>query len=89
MSVFNIGDTIMLETDDIFQVMEIVEFEGEDYLYVIEAPEDIVEAIDPKDMKFAFLKEIVDEETEEAYVEKVEDIELIKTLTQEVLEEIG
>lgn len=89
MSVFNIGDTIMLETDDIFQVMEIVEFEGEDYLYVIEAPEDIVDAIDPKDMKFAFLKEIVDEETEEAYVEKVEDIELIKTLTQEVLEEIG
>ena len=89
MSVFNIGDTIMLETDNIFQVMEIVEFEGEDYLYVIEAPEDIVDAIDPKDMKFAFLKEIVDEETEEAYVEKVEDIELIKTLTQEVLEEIG
>ena len=89
MSVFNIGDTIMLETDNIFQVMEIVEFEGEDYLYVIEAPEDIVEAIDPKDMKFAFLKEIIDEETEEAYVEKVEDIELIKTLTQEVLEEIG
>ena len=89
MSVFNIGDTIMLETDDIFQVMEIVEYEGENYLYVIEAPEDIVEAIDPKDMKFAFLKEIIDEETEEAYVEKVEDIELIKVLTQEVLEEIG
>lgn len=89
MAVFNIGDTIMLETDDIFQVMEIVEYEGENYLYVIEAPEDIVEAIDPKDMKFAFLKEIIDEETEEAYVEKVEDIELIKVLTQEVLEEIG
>ena len=89
MAVFNVGDTIMLETDDIVQVMEVVYYEGETYLYVIEAPEEIVEVIDPKDMKFAFLKEIIDEETEEAYVEQVTDIELIKALTQEVLDEIG
>ena len=89
MAVFNVGDTIMLETDDIVQVMEVVYYEGETYLYVIEAPEEIIEVIDPKDMKFAFLKEIIDEETEEAYVEQVTDIELIKALTQEVLDEIG
>lgn len=89
MAVFNVGDTIMLETDDIVQVMEVVYYEGETYLYVIEAPEEIVNVIDPKDMKFAFLKEIIDEETEEAYVEQVTDIELIKALTQEVLDEIG
>ena len=89
MAVFNVGDTIMLETDDVVQVMEVVYYEGETYLYVIEAPEEIVNVIDPKDMAFAFLKEVIDEETEEAYVEQVTDIELIKALTQEVLEEIG
>ena len=57
MSVFNVGDTIMLETDDIVQVMEVVYYEGETYLYVIEAPEEIVNVIDPKDMSYAFLKE--------------------------------
>ena len=89
MAVFNVGDTIMLETDDVVQVMEVVYYEGETYLYVIEAPEEIVNVIDPKDMSYAFLKEVIDEETEEAYVEQVTDIELIKALTQEVLEEIG
>ena len=89
MSVFNVGDTIMLETDDVFQVLEVVYYEGETYLYVIEAPEEIVNVIDPKDMSYAFLKEVIDEETEEAYVEQVTDIELIKALTQEVLDEIG
>lgn len=89
MAIFNVGDTIMLESDNIFQVMEVVEYEGSNYLYVIEAPEDITGVIDPRDMKYAFLKESFDEETDEAYVEHVTDIELIKALTQEVMEEIG
>lgn len=89
MSVFNIGDTIMLETEDVFQVMEMVEYEGENYLYAIEAAEDIIDVIDPQDMKYAFLKEVLDEETEEVYVEQVKDVELIKILTKEVLEELG
>lgn len=89
MSVFNIGDTIMLETEDVFQVMEMVEYEGENYLYAIEAAEDIIDVIDPQDMKYAFLKEVLDEETEEVYVEQVKDVELIKILTKEVLDELG
>lgn len=89
MSVFNIGDTIMLETEDVFQVMEMVEYEGENYLYAIEAAEDIIDVIDPQDMKYAFLKEVLNEETEEVYVEQVKDVELIKILTKEVLDELG
>ena len=89
MSVFNIGDTIMLETEEVFQVMEMVEYEGENYLYAIGAAEDIIDVIDPQDMKYAFLKEVLDEETEEVYVEQVKDVELIKILTKEVLEELG
>ena len=89
MAIFNVGDTIMLETDDVFQVMEVVDYEGEEYLYAIAIPDEIVDAIDPKDMKYVFLKESFDEETDEAFVEQVLDVELIKALTQEVLEEIG
>lgn len=89
MSVFKIGDTIMLETENAFQVMEVVEYEGDSYLYAIEVPENPGHMADPKLLSYAFLKESVDEETDEAFVEQVKDVELIKTLTQEVLDELG
>ena len=89
MSVFKIGDGILLENDMVFQVMEVVEYNGDNYLYAIETPEDAGDFADPKKLKYAFLKESVDAETEEAFVEQVKDVELIKILTQEVLEEIG
>ena len=89
MSVFKIGDTIVLETENAFQVMEVVEYEGDSYLYAIEVPENPGYMADPKLLSYAFLKEVLDEETEEVYVEQVKDVELIKILTKEVLEELG
>ena len=89
MSVFKIGDGILLENDMIFQVMEVVEYNDESYLYTIQTPENMGDMADPKKLKYAFLREVVEEETEEVFVEKVDDIELVKTLTQIVMDEIG
>ena len=89
MSVFKVGDGILLENDMIFQVMEVVELDGESYLYAIESPDDFAEMVNPKKLKFAFLKEVIEEETEEVFVEKVDDVELIKTLKQEVMDDLG
>lgn len=89
MSVFKVGDGILLENDIIFQVMEVVEYNDESYLYAIETPADMADMADPKKLKYAFLREVVEEETEEVFVEKVEDLELVKTLAQEVMNEIG
>ncbi len=89
MAVTQVGDILVLENNEMFQVMEILDFNDETYLYAIQAPEEWVEAIDHKNIKQAFLKEIVDAETEEVFVEQVKDIELIKNLQEELLIEIG
>lgn len=84
-----VGDTIMLENDDVFQVMEVVEYNGENYLYSFKVVDDLAQMIDPKDLKTAFLKEVLDKEAEEVYVEQVLDTELVKILSQLVMEELG
>lgn len=89
MAVMKVGDTIMLENDDVFQVMEVVEYNGENYLYSFKVVDDLAQMIDPKDLKTAFLKEVLDKEAEEVYVEQVLDTELVKILSQLVMEELG
>lgn len=89
MAVMKVGDTIMLENDDVFQVMEVVEYNGDSFLYAFKAADELVDMIDPKDLKTAFLKEVLDKEAEEVYVEQVLDAELVKILSQLVMEDLG
>ncbi len=89
MAVMKVGDTIMLENDDVFQVMEVVEYNGDSYLYAFKAADELVDMIDPKDLKTAFLKEVLDKEAEEVYVEQVLDTELVKILSHLVMEDLG
>jgi len=89
MAVMKVGDVIMLENDDVFQVMEVVEYNGDSYLYAFKTADELVEMLDPKDLKTAFLKETLDKESEEVYVEQVLDTELVKILSQLVMEELG
>lgn len=89
MAVMKVGDVIMLENDDVFQVMEVIEYNGDSYLYAFKTVDELVEMLDPKDLKTAFLKEVLDKEAEEVYVEQVLDTELVKTLSQLVMEDLG
>ena len=84
-----VGDTIMLESDDVFQVMEVVEYNGDSYLYAFKATDDLVEMFDPKNLKTAFLKEVLDKEAEEVYVEQVLDEELVKVLSEIVMDDLS
>ena len=87
MGVIHIGDMVLIDDNIVFQVMEEIEYNGENYVYGYKMPDDIVDAIDPADYKKAFLKEIVEEETEECFLEEVEDKELIKALKSEIIKE--
>ena len=88
MSVMKPGDTIMLENDDVFTVLETLKYKGKNYLYAVQAAENLIYSIDSQDLKIAILQEIVNAETEEVFVEQVIESELLDTLTKEFAEEM-
>lgn len=84
MSVVKIGDSLIIESGIVFRVVELIEFNGETYIYGFKAPQTIEEAVDPKDYKKAFLRQVIDEKSEEVFVEEIKDKELTKQLKQEI-----
>ena len=86
MSVVRIGDSVIIEEDIVFKAVDIIKYKGETYIYGFKAPKSIEEAVDPSEYKKAFLREIVEEETEECFVEEVEDPELVKFLKNQIVQ---
>ena len=76
---------MIIEEDIIFRAVDVFEYNGETYIYGFLAPESIEEAIDPSGFERAFLKEVIEEETQELFVEEIEDEKLIQELKQEVI----
>ncbi len=88
MSVLKVGDTIMLDNDEVFQVLETVNFQDENYCLAVSAPETMEEAFMISKANPVFLKEVIGAETDKVFVEKVEDLGLIGKLKKEFLFEI-
>ena len=89
MTVIKVGDFVVLENDVHFIVAATTEYEGENYLYGFKAPDKLGDAFSSQNLDIAFLREIVEEETQECFVEEVEDEELVKVLTNKIAEENG
>ncbi len=89
MSVIQIGDIVMIGEDTAFQVINTTEFNGENYHFGFKVPKEVEDAFDVENLVRGFLKEIIEDETEECFVEEVEDPELIKTLTNQIVQEVG
>ena len=87
MSVLKVGDFVVLEHDINFVVVATTEHEGDNYLYGFKAPEQLGDAFSSQTLDIAFLKEIVKKETEECFVEEVEDEKLVQILTNKIAEE--
>ena len=83
--VIKTGDTIVIEDELVFKVMETLEYDGVPYIYGFEAPKEIIDAIDPQDFEKSFLQEKVNIQTEEVFVEEIEDKDLIGKLKQELI----
>lgn len=85
MSVIKVGDFVALENDVHFVVVATTEYEGKNYLYGFRSPEEIGDAFNSKNLDITFLREIVNEETEECFVEEVEDQQLLDALQQQII----
>lgn len=77
------GDTLNLENDEKFVVVETIEYENEAYLLLANAPEEFLKTFEVDD-KFCFVREVVDKENQEFSIEEVTDKDLIKKLTEKV-----
>lgn len=77
------GDTLNLENDEKFLVVETIEYENEAYLLLVKAPEEFLKTFEVDDT-FCFAKEIVDKENQEFSIEEITDKDLIKKLTEKV-----
>lgn len=84
-----IGDLVLLDEDMAFQVVNVVDYNGESYLFGFKAPKQVSEVFDTDSLKNFFLKEIVEEETDECFVEEVEDKALIKILIEQIAQMNG
>lgn len=89
MSVLKAGDLVVLENDVNFVVVARTDHEGENYLYGFKAPDKLGDAFSSQTLDIAFLREIVKEETQECFVEEIEDENLVKFLTNKIAEENG
>ena len=89
MAVIKVGDFVVLENDVHFVVAATTEYEGENYLYGFKSPKELGDAFSSETLDIAFMKEIVEDETEECFVEEVEDEELTKVLTNKIADERG
>ena len=78
------GDIIVLENGKTYQVMGVLEYEGNGYLYIMEAPNELVDAFDTKKLKTAYVKEVINEETEEFSIEPIEDKALLKVVKEKI-----
>lgn len=87
MSVIKVGDFIVLDEDIHFVVVATTEYEGENYLYGFKAPEAMGDAFNAKNLENAFLKEIIEETSQECFVEEVVDDKLVKILTNKIVTE--
>lgn len=77
------GDTLNLENDEKFLVVDTIEYENEAYLLLMTAPEMLLKNVDVE-LKYSFAKEIVDKVNQELSIQEVTDVELIKKLTEKV-----
>lgn len=82
------GDIIVLEDGKTYQVMGVLEHEGNGYLYIMEAPNELVDAVSTKDLKTAYVKEVIDKDTEEFSIEPIEDKALLKTVKAKITDMI-
>ncbi len=89
MAVSRIGDTLLLEKGEAFKIAYIVLYDEEEYLYAVEVPKDVVEMVSHESKRTVFLKETIDKDTNELFVQKVEDKKLLKNLTNELLFDLG
>ena len=79
------GDTLTLENDKKYIVLDAFEFENEPYLLLINSPEGYIQNID-KNLAYKFAKEIVDLNSEEYSIEIVKDKDLIIKLFSTIKE---
>lgn len=77
------GDTLNLENDEKFLVVDTIEYENEAYLLLMTAPETLLKNT-TEDLEYVFAKELVDKDNLEMSIQEVTDVELIKKLTEEV-----
>lgn len=87
MSVIKVGDFIVLDEDINFVVVATTEYEGSNYLYGFKAPEVMGDVFNSKNLENAFLKEIIEETSQECFVEEVVDDKLVKILTNKIVTE--
>lgn len=73
------GDTLNLENDKKFLVVDTISYENEAYLLLVTAPEEFLKDLEV-DESFYFAKEIVDKENLELSIELVTDKKLIENL---------
>ena len=80
MSVVKVGDVVALGNDVVVQVIKVLDYNNETYVYAMVSPSDIKEALDVSSVEYVFLKEIVDNATEELYLNKVTDTNILLAL---------
>ena len=80
MSVVKVGDVVALGNDVVVQVIKVLDYNNETYVYAMVSPSDIKEALDVASVEYVFLKEVVDNATEELYLNKVTDANILLAL---------
>ena len=80
MSVVKVGDVVALGNDVVVQVIKVLDYNNETYIYAMISPSDIKEMLDVSSVEYVFLKEIVDNATEELYLNKVTDTNILLAL---------
>lgn len=78
-SIAKIGDVLLLEKNIACQVVDVIEFEGNSYLYLIELENNLIDSIKQKTQKFHFVEEMINEK-EDYFIKNITDSELINNL---------
>lgn len=73
MSVLKIGDTLALGNDNIIRVTKTLEYNNESYVYAVSCPDNLKEALDINNLEHTFLKEVLDKDSLQLYLTKVQD----------------
>ena len=80
MSVVKVGDVVALGNDVVVQVIKVLDYNNETYIYAMLSPSDLKEVLDVASVEYVFFKEIVDNQTEELYLNKVTDENILLAL---------
>ena len=81
MSVVKVGDVVALGNDVLVQVIKVLDYNNETYIYAMVSPSDLKDALDVANVEYVFLKEVVDKDNEELYLNKVVDEVILSKLS--------